>query len=884
MRFQCLPEYKRVNDTGRHSLTRRPAVCEQASPRTELRATTNGSAEPVQLSRSVEQVSGIRPTIAVAPAQSLGTQEIVEAAFARSTDSVACARRLFQRCRHLSDLFGVLIYIPNAYKGTSICCEAFSHAARLHEGIKRYRKRNNKVFHRVMGVLCDMAASSSDAFTLQERSSIVSSLIRLSSEGPVASGPISSVLSCAEPQLAAAASSGQQGTLDAARHVPAVLALLAIFHREISPEYSDAVASAAMQLVDQVATRLEPEDLAETLSSVAAFQAAANCALSEQTAQALVARAAHLQDTQRLSSATSAAIANALVHLKPPELRVAGVLVQQALRLPTTPGSRPPPPPPMPVLLNLAECHATATQHAAQRAESAAAPPNPAVSAAAAYVADSLCRSADLLTIPELSRALRALGGLPISNSLRRRFAQIALCGTDGANVAKRCTVHQCLDLLTALHALRLPPGDAVIDDAADALVRQSVSLRASPSVAAAILLALGALRFSARSDGRARCVSAFCERVRRPWTPAPTPDTHLDALRGLSGIRTSWQSALKSRRAAQLIAVLLPVLGELPAEALAEAAVAVGHLTVATHVRATFLVALEAQLPQEQLERLPPHMHVRLLRGLAEIASASTPFHLEAGRAARQMADVPTPEEVSPQPPSAALCMLVERVAPCVKAHALSAPQMTEAVEALARLEAAPSQVSPLLYAAVGAAEGGFGALDATSTSRLIHGLSHFADVVRLPASFFQALDSHLVACVPCFSAAQTAQLSIHWPRLTAYAPAAWSPRRGALACAATARAAQLLRGLEPFEALQLAKAVSRLSRDAPAEIESSADGQSLHRGQLGEWRADRAQFQEAVLGYAGERAEEATERELKWIRVMCSVAGVQCDGLYYD
>lgn len=441
-------------------------------------------------------------------------------------------------------------------------------------------------------------------------------------------------------------------------------------------------------------------------------------------------RASQLQDAQKLSPPDSAAIANALVHLRPPELRLAGHLVQAALSLPTDTARRPPPPPPTPVLLHLAECHAAATRHAADRAKPASTPPNPAVAAAAAHVADGLCRSAHMLTIPELTRALCAMGGLPITTSLRRRFAHAALCSVSGAAITKRCTVHQCVDLLTALQCLGLPPGDAVADEGADALVRQSVSLRASPASAAAMLRALGALQFSARTDGRARSVSAFCERVRRPWTPPPLPEMRLDALRGLAGIRTSWQSALKTRRAAQLISALLPVLGELPAEALADAAVAVGRLTVATHVRATFLVALEAQLPQEQLERLPPHMHVRLLQGLSKIASASTPFHVEAGRASRQMADVPAPEEVSPQPPSAALCVLVERIAPCVKPHALSAAQLTEAVEALARLEAAPSQVSPLLYAAVGAAEGGFRSLDATSTSRLIHGLSYFANV----------------------------------------------------------------------------------------------------------------------------------------------------------
>lgn len=131
-------------------------------------------------------------------------------------------------------------------------------------------------------------------------------------------------------------------------------------------------------------------------------------------------------------------------------------------------------------------------------------------------------------------------------------------------------------------------------------------------------------------------------------------------------------------------------------------------------------------------------------------------------------------------------------------------------------------------------------------------------------------------MACVPFLSATQVTQVSIHWPRLASYAPPGWAPRRGALACAATAQAAQLLQGLEPFEALQLAKAVSRLSRDAPEEIENTEDGQSLNRGQLGEWRVDRVQFQEAVVEYVKARAESASDRELRWIQVMSSVAGV--------
>lgn len=637
-----------------------------------------------------------------------------------------------------------------------------------------------QVFSQTMDLLCDMTALNSAKFNLQELAIISMVLVRLSGEGSAASAPVSAILAHAAPQLTAAASSGRQGSMDAAHHAPALLSLLAVYHCDISVEQSEAVAAAAMLLIEEVAGRVKPELLAGILcashaycfdalysvihlhnlappafpvmlstykawlrccrSSIASFQTASSCAVSVTATQTLTDRASKFHEDRKLSAAASAVIANALTHLQPPQLRLAGHLAQAALPLPTEASSRPPPPAPTTVLLNLAECHAAAAQHAAARAESHTAAQNPAVSAAAAHITDALCRSVHLLSIPELSRALCAVGGLPVSTSLRRRFAHSSLCGDSGQAVACRCTVHQCVDLLIALHALRLPMGDPVADMAAEVLVQQSVSLRAPPAVAATLLRALGALQFSAQTDSRARCVSAFCERVRRPWDPPPPAETHLDALTGLAGVRTSWQSALKSRRAAQLISALLPLLGDLPAESLADAAEAVGQLKVATHVRATFLVALEARLPQEQLQRLSPRTHVRLLRGLAGIACASTPFHVEAGRASRQMADVPAPEEVSPQPPSAALSVLVERVAPCLTVHALSVAELTEAVEALARLEAPPSHASPLLYAAVGAAEEGFSKLDPASTLRLIHGLAFFADVRGPPHLLFAA------------------------------------------------------------------------------------------------------------------------------------------------
>lgn len=110
-----------------------------------------------------------------------------------------------------------------------------------------------------------MASSTSTDFSLQERSLIATALVRLRSEGTAASGPISSVLSEAVPQLTVAASSGRQASLDAAHHVPAILSLLAEFHEDIPAELSEAVASAAMLLVGNVASRMKPPCLADTL-------------------------------------------------------------------------------------------------------------------------------------------------------------------------------------------------------------------------------------------------------------------------------------------------------------------------------------------------------------------------------------------------------------------------------------------------------------------------------------------------------------------------------------------------------------------------------------------------------------------------------------------
>lgn len=127
-----------------------------------------------------------------------------------------------------------------------------------------------QVFNRVMAILCDMAASNSALFTLQERSSIAAALIQLRSEGQGASGPVASVLASAPSQLTAAATSGRQGSLDAAQHVPALLSLLAEYHSDVMPEHSESVASAAMRLVDAAARRLKPGCLAATLCASAA--------------------------------------------------------------------------------------------------------------------------------------------------------------------------------------------------------------------------------------------------------------------------------------------------------------------------------------------------------------------------------------------------------------------------------------------------------------------------------------------------------------------------------------------------------------------------------------------------------------------------------------
>lgn len=115
-----------------------------------------------------------------------------------------------------------------------------------------------------MAQLCDMTALNSAAFTLQERSTIAGALIRLSCEGPTASEPIGSVLAYAAPQLAAAASSGRQGSMDAAQHVPALLSLLAEYPIDTSTE-AKAVATSAMLLIDTVAPRVKPDLLAAML-------------------------------------------------------------------------------------------------------------------------------------------------------------------------------------------------------------------------------------------------------------------------------------------------------------------------------------------------------------------------------------------------------------------------------------------------------------------------------------------------------------------------------------------------------------------------------------------------------------------------------------------
>lgn len=144
--FQLLPEHRRVCEKARQNVIRRPAICEQALPRTELPATTQGSPGPPQLSQP--ELERVDDSHAIAPPEAclvLGSQDKVAAMFSRSRDRVSTARRLFQRCRHLSDLNAIVTHLPQDCRGPAICSEAYAHAARLHDGIKRYRKRNNKV-------------------------------------------------------------------------------------------------------------------------------------------------------------------------------------------------------------------------------------------------------------------------------------------------------------------------------------------------------------------------------------------------------------------------------------------------------------------------------------------------------------------------------------------------------------------------------------------------------------------------------------------------------------------------------------------------------------------------------------------------------------------
>lgn len=84
----------------------------------------------------------------------------------------------------------------------------------------------------------------------------------------------------------------------------------------------------------------------------------------------------------------------------------------------------------------------------------------------------------------------------------------------------------------------------------------------------------------------------------------------------------------------------------------------------------------------------------------------------------------------MSPQPPSVALDVLVQRAAPCIKPHALDAAELATVCDALARLEAPPSVAAPIVYAAVGAAERDISALRPASTVELVRGLCAFIEV----------------------------------------------------------------------------------------------------------------------------------------------------------
>lgn len=116
-----------------------------------------------------------------------------------------------------------------------------------------------------MALLRHMTVINSDILTLEQRSAVAEALVRLSREGDMAAAATVPLLSHVGPQLTAAASSGRHGSMEAARHVPAFLQLLADYHCSIAEQSKDSVSAASQLLINRVASRLCPDLLSSTL-------------------------------------------------------------------------------------------------------------------------------------------------------------------------------------------------------------------------------------------------------------------------------------------------------------------------------------------------------------------------------------------------------------------------------------------------------------------------------------------------------------------------------------------------------------------------------------------------------------------------------------------
>ena len=447
----------------------------------------------------------------------------------------------------------------------------------------------------------------------------------------------------------------------------------------------------------------------------------------------LLERIAHLQHHTCLAPSDAAALASACAHTSPPQIRLAGRLVESiTASAPVTEQ------PLVGVVVPLAECHAAVWRHAGSSAEDGAALGSRSSAAAAArHVAEELCMRAQELPANLPARALRAFATLPVSATTRRSFLRALLgipagaASNDVPRTVQRLADGECVQLLQALNNLALPRGDSTVAAAANSTLTQLVYLRPYAAAAAAAVGALGDLGLSVvDNDTGARNISMLCSRVRNARNPPPPPSVLLTTLEGLAGIQRSWQSSLSSRSSVDMLGSLLPDLHTIPAASLADLTAAIGALDLSTPARATFLVALEAALTEAEFQRLPAHSASQLLHGLAGIYSTSTKYHIECGRGRDQFRRIPEHDRMSPQPPSVALDVLVQRAAPCIKPHALDAAELATVCDALARLEAPPSVAAPIVYAAVGAAERDISALRPASTVELVRGLCAFIEV----------------------------------------------------------------------------------------------------------------------------------------------------------